>query len=118
MKTLLKDLCGTLILLMASSGLAGAQIQWQFETDGKIFGKPTVTESTIYVAAGKTLYAINREGKQLWQREMMLSDLILSVLKEGTQRSSRKKTTFVSILAMCTAQWATWKPHETIILTR
>ena len=59
-----------LLILCAHSVLSAAEIRWQFQADGRVIGKPTVTESRIYIAGGKTIHTLTLAGEELWRREL------------------------------------------------
>ena len=52
------------------AGSLAAPTDWQFQTSGKIFGKPIVAGETLYVAAGSTVHALALDGKPRWQRDL------------------------------------------------
>ena len=66
--TLIRTLA--LLLLLATSVASAAQIRWEVETDGRVFGKPALGEAVVYVAGGNVLYAFSPDGEELWQREL------------------------------------------------
>lgn len=59
-----------LLILLLTAGLAGAEPRWQFDAGDKIVGKPTVAGDRIYLAAGRTLFALGLDGQELWQRQL------------------------------------------------
>ena len=59
-----------LLVLFTTSATSAAEIRWQFEPGGRVFGKPALGEGAVYVAGGKTLHALTLDGESLWQREV------------------------------------------------
>ena len=72
-----------LLLLFATSAISAAEIRWQFEPGGRVFGKPTLGEAAIYVAGGKTLHALTLDGELLWERELAGEIAASVTLEEG-----------------------------------
>ena len=60
----------TLLLLILHSGFASGQVLWQFEAGGKIIGKPTIENGTIYIAGGSTVHALGLDGKEIWTKDL------------------------------------------------
>jgi len=71
-----------LLIVCTHSALSAAEIEWQFEAGGRIIGKPTVTESRIYIAGGKTVHALTMAGEELWRRELV-GDIAAGVTVDG-----------------------------------
>ncbi len=59
-----------LILIPLGGNPVAAQPLWEFQTDGMIQGKATISDNTIYVAGGKSLYALDLQGNLIWKKEL------------------------------------------------
>lgn len=44
-----------------------AKLNWQFQTDGMVAGKPVVVKHNVYVTGGKYLYALDKQGNLKWR---------------------------------------------------
>jgi outer membrane protein assembly factor BamB len=71
-----------LLMVFAHAAVSAAEIQWRFEAEGRVIGKPTVTEDRIYIAAGKTVHALTPTGGELWRSELA-GDVAAGVVVEG-----------------------------------
>ena len=59
-----------LLIVFAHSAVTAEEIQWQLEAEGRVIGKPTITENRIYIAAGQTVLALSLAGDELWRRDL------------------------------------------------
>ena len=84
MKQPVACMCATLVLLtlLAIPGPASAEILWRFEAEGRLIAKPTVARDAIYIAAGRTVHALDLEGEELWRRELA-GEIAAAVTVEG-----------------------------------
>jgi len=75
MKFLMPRLLVYLVLftLMLGGKALGAQDAWEFQTSGMIKAKPTISDDTIFVAGGEVLYALDKNGKLRWQKDLEAS---------------------------------------------
>ena len=62
-----------IILSVLVSGVASAQNAWEFQANGMIKAKATISDNVIYVSGGETLYALNLDGKLRWQKDLEAS---------------------------------------------
>ncbi|NNF15352.1 MAG: PQQ-binding-like beta-propeller repeat protein [Gammaproteobacteria bacterium] len=56
--------------LFAHPTLFAAEIEWRFEAEGRLAGKPAITERRLYITGGNTVYALTLAGKELWRKEL------------------------------------------------
>jgi len=64
---------GYLIILIGSNFTnlsAAANPLWKFKTEGSVIGKPLIIKDHILITAGKSLYALDFNGKQRWKKEL------------------------------------------------
>ena len=60
----------TLLLLVLHSGTSKAQALWEFDAGGRVIGKPTVVDGTIYIAGGQSVHALGLDSEVIWTREL------------------------------------------------
>lgn len=59
-----------LLALLVCGNAFAAQTAWEFQATDMIKAKPTISENTIYIAAGQTLYALDMNGKLRWKKNL------------------------------------------------
>ena len=71
-----------LFALLLSANALGAQNSWEFQANGMIRAKATISDDIIYVSGGQTLYALDLEGQVRWQKDLE-STIAASVTVDG-----------------------------------
>jgi len=59
----------TLLLFILNSGFSSAQVLWEYDAGGKVIGKPTIDDGTIYIAGGSSVHALGLDGKEIWTKD-------------------------------------------------
>lgn len=71
-----------LITLLLSGNALCARNAWEFQANGMIRAKATISDDTIYISGGQTLYALHLDGKLRWQKDLG-SSIAASVTVDG-----------------------------------
>jgi outer membrane protein assembly factor BamB len=59
-----------LVAILLGCNCLYAQNTWEFQANGMIKAKATVSDDSIYIAGGQTLYALDLGGKLIWQKDL------------------------------------------------
>jgi len=59
-----------LLALLVGANSSWAKSGWEFQANGMIRGKATLSSDTIYTAGDQTLYALDMNGKPRWQKDL------------------------------------------------
>lgn len=57
-------------LFLLTPFVVSAKLNWQFQTDGMVTGKPVLHQEKIYVTGGEYLYALNKKGNMVWRHHI------------------------------------------------
>lgn len=58
------------ILLVLTSLSAQAKLQWQYQSNGLISGKPTIYQNNIYFTSEHSLLVLHKGGQLIWQYDL------------------------------------------------